>query len=67
MSCKDKVGFQVFTWDLKINAAPAPAAAKGKSKTTATPSSSVKYADKGKYSVVFRNGAEVSEVSLEIK
>lgn len=60
-------GFQVFTWDLKINAAPAPAAAKGKSKTTATPSSSVKYADKGKYSVVFRNGADVSEVTVEIK
>ncbi len=59
------VGFHSLSWDVKINEV-APVPAKGKAKPA--PSSTVlKYAAKGKYKVKFVNGADSSEVSVEIK
>lgn len=57
-------GFNHFRWDLKVQ--EATPAVKGKSKTPTT-EPVFKYASKGKYKLKFTNGAETSEVSLEIK
>lgn len=58
-------GFHSLSWDLKvIETVPAPG--KGKPKMP-TPATTQPYAGKGKYTVKFTNGAESSEVIVEIK
>jgi photosystem II stability/assembly factor-like uncharacterized protein len=62
------LGFNTLTWDLKINQASPVVKGKVKSKTTtATEPAVSKYASKGKYKIKFTNGADVSEITLEIK
>ena len=57
-------GFNHFRWDLKVQ--ETATAVKGKSKTPVS-EPALKYAGKGKYKIKFTNGAEMSEVTLEIK
>jgi hypothetical protein len=58
-------GFKTFTWDVKVSAPAATPAKKG-AKPSAE-SSALNYASKGKYKLKFVNGAESSEVTVEIK
>ncbi len=57
-------GFNPFRWDLKVQ--EAIPVVKGKTKTSIN-EPVLKYAGKGKYKIKFTNGAETSEVTLEIK
>ncbi len=60
-------GFNKFKWDVKVDAVTSMSK---KDKTKPTPTSTVppsRYAQKGKYKLKFVNGAENSEVPLEIK
>lgn len=66
LSADGSVGFQTFTWDVKVNEVVA-APAKGKGKTTAATEPTLKYADKGKYTIKFMNGSDSSEVVAEIR
>jgi hypothetical protein len=68
LTTSGSAGFQTFTWDVKVNEAAAPPAkGKGKSKAPAPTEPTLKYAGKGKYTIKFVNGNEVSEVSMEIR
>jgi photosystem II stability/assembly factor-like uncharacterized protein len=58
-------GFSAFSWDVKVASSTVAPAKKG-SKTLAT-QGDLKYAGKGKYKLKFINGAESSEVTVEIK
>jgi photosystem II stability/assembly factor-like uncharacterized protein len=58
-------GFHSLRWDLQVNEV-APPVAKGKTKPTPAPAA-LKYVSKGKYKVKFMNGAESSEVTVEVK
>jgi photosystem II stability/assembly factor-like uncharacterized protein len=58
-------GFHSLAWDLKVNEV-APTPVKGKTKSVPAPSET-KYVAKGKYKIKFSNGAESSEVTLEVK
>jgi photosystem II stability/assembly factor-like uncharacterized protein len=65
LTTEGSAGFHSLAWDLKVNEV-APASAKGKTKST--PATAVtKYVVKGKYKIKFSNGAESSEVNLEVK
>jgi hypothetical protein len=65
LSSVGSMGFHSLTWNLKVNEiTPAPAKAKTKPAPTA---SATKYVAKGKYKIKFSNGAESSEVTLEVK
>ncbi|MFZ5972861.1 MAG: WD40/YVTN/BNR-like repeat-containing protein [Bacteroidota bacterium] len=57
------MGFHTLSWDVKVSDVATPAKKGAKS----TSPESLKYAGKGKYKVKFTNGAESSEVTLEIK
>jgi photosystem II stability/assembly factor-like uncharacterized protein len=57
-------GFNTLTWDVKTDPV-STAKTKSKEKTTVVPA--IKFAEKGKYKMKFINGAETSEVTLEIK
>lgn len=59
-------GFQTFSWDVKV-AEAVSAPAKSKAKTPVITEPVLKYAGKGKYTMKFINGAESSEVAIEIK
>lgn len=57
-------GFHTLTWDVKVQEPITSARSKGKQpQATDTP----KYAGKGKYKLKFLNGADSSEVTLDIK
>lgn len=58
------LGFNTFTWDLKVQ--EVTTAPKGKTKNPAAVPA-LKYAEKGKYKIKFLNGVESSDVTLEIK
>jgi hypothetical protein len=60
-------GFHSFRWDVKITEAVLAGAQKGRSKTAAPAAPALKYAGKGKYILRFSNGADSSEVTVEIK
>jgi hypothetical protein len=55
-------GFHSLSWDVKVQ--QPGVAKKGK---PAEPTGDLKYAGKGKYKVKFLNGADNSEVTVEIK
>jgi photosystem II stability/assembly factor-like uncharacterized protein len=57
-------GFHSLSWDVKVQEAAPQKKTKGK---PAEPAGHRKYAAKGKYKFKFINGAETSEVTLEIK
>jgi hypothetical protein len=68
LTASGSAGFQTFTWDVKVTQpVAAPAKGKGKSKAPVPTESALKYASKGKYTIKFMNGNEVSEVSMEIR
>jgi hypothetical protein len=58
------VGFHSFRWDLKGEEAQD---AKAKHKTKPVGENSLKYVSKGKYKVKFLNGADSSDVTIEVK
>jgi photosystem II stability/assembly factor-like uncharacterized protein len=66
-STSGAIGFNSFTWDLKISETAQPVSQKGKSKASVVSESSLKYAGKGKYTVKFINGSDSSEVTVEIR
>ena len=64
------VGFQNINWDVKLedNAITGSTIKKNKeAKSTSVSMNSMVYAAKGKYTIRFTNGNEVSEVNLDIK
>ncbi|MBX2956577.1 MAG: glycosyl hydrolase [Cyclobacteriaceae bacterium] len=68
LTASGSAGFQTFTWDVKVNeVAAAPAKGKGKSKAPAPTEPTLKYAEKGKYTIKFVNGGDSSEVVVEIR
>jgi hypothetical protein len=66
LSTKGSAGFHTFKWDVKVSAPIAASAKKSKStkQVAVTP---LKYAQKGKYTIKFINGADSSETTVEIK
>jgi photosystem II stability/assembly factor-like uncharacterized protein len=61
-------GFHFLKWDVKLDAvAPVEKNVKGKKGVAATPEVKSPFAPKGKYKIKFINGAETSEVPVEIK
>jgi hypothetical protein len=67
LTTRSNTGFNTFSWDVKIqDGVVASAKVKGKSKTPAT-EPALRYAGKGKYTLKFVNGTDVSEIPIEIK
>ncbi|GIV37241.1 MAG: hypothetical protein KatS3mg032_1620 [Cyclobacteriaceae bacterium] len=64
LAAEGGMGFQRFNWDVKINGAQPSSE---KSKRVAAASENLVYAGKGIYRLRFSNGAETSEVTVEIK
>ncbi len=66
LSTAGETGFQKFEWDVKVQASPASSSPKKGGRQPAG-EEKLTYAGKGKYKLKFYNGAESSEVTVEIK
>jgi photosystem II stability/assembly factor-like uncharacterized protein len=66
LSTAGEAGFQKFEWDVKVQALPASSSTKKGGRQPAG-EEKLTYAGKGKYKLKFYNGAESSEVTVEIK
>jgi photosystem II stability/assembly factor-like uncharacterized protein len=67
LTAPGSVGFHILNWDVKYQP-PVAASPKSKGKAaTVMAAPELKYVQKGKYKVKFVNGAENSEVTVEVK
>lgn len=66
LNAPGSLGFHTLSWDVRVHDSPAENKT-AKNKTSTPLHGDLKYAAKGRYRFKFLNGAETSEVNLEIK
>ena len=67
LTAKGSAGFHTFKWDVKVSGPIATSTSKKSKSTKPVATTPLKYAQKGKYTIKFINGADSSETTVEIK